>query len=164
MVIVLMGVTGCGKTTVGKILANELGWHFYDADDFHPEENVEKMRQGIPLDDNDRMPWLQALRNLIDRAHDNEFNVVLACSALKEQYRNMLSHELKPVKFIYLRGPESLIEGRLRARKGHYMNPDLLPSQFAALEEPSPDCALHIDIAPPPEKIASSIKDQLGVA
>ena len=110
MVIVLMGVTGCGKTTVGKILANELGWHFYDADDFHPEENVEKMRQGIPLDDNDRMPWLQALRNLIDRAHDNEFNVVLACSALKEQYRNMLSHELKPVKFIYLRGPESLID------------------------------------------------------
>jgi gluconokinase len=163
MVIVLMGVTGCGKTTVGKILASELDWHFYDADDFHPDENVEKMRQGIPLQDEDRLPWLEALRDLIDRAHEHEFNVVLACSALKEEYRGMLRHELKPVKFIYLRGPEELIEGRLKARKGHYMNPDLLPSQFAALEEPSPECALHVDIAPPPQKIADSIKTHLGM-
>ncbi len=164
MVIVLMGVTGSGKTTVGRILANELGWHFYDADDFHPDENVEKMRQGIPLDDEDRMPWLAALNELIDRAHTNEFNLVLACSALKEEYRTLLSHELKPVKFIYLRGPEKLIETRLRARKGHYMNPELLPSQFATLEEPSPDIALHVDIAPAPEQIADSIKSQLDVS
>ncbi|MCB0322351.1 MAG: gluconokinase [Bdellovibrionales bacterium] len=163
MVIVLMGVTGCGKTTVGKILAQELNWHFYDADDFHPEENVEKMRKGIPLNDEDRLPWLEALRNLINQAHQEEFNAILACSALKENYREMLSHELKPVKFIYLRGPEELIQDRLNARQGHYMNPKLLPSQFAALEEPSPDKAIHIDIAPSPQQIADSIRSELGM-
>lgn len=162
MVIVLMGVTGCGKTTVGRLLASDLGWAFYDADDFHPAENVEKMRQGIPLSDDDRMPWLESLRNLIDSAHKENSNVILACSALKEKYREMLSHELKPVKFIFLNGPFELIKSRLEARKGHYMNPTLLASQFEALEQPSPEEAVFVDIAPTPQIIAKSIKTTLS--
>ena len=161
MVIILMGVTGCGKTTVGKLLAEQLGWEFYDADDFHPEANVEKMRAGIALTDDDRMPWLQSLADLINTAHKDQRNIVLACSALKERYRDTLRHELKPVIFIYLKGGFELIKSRLEARKGHYMDPALLKSQFAALEEPPMDGAICVDISPEPQHIAESIKDVL---
>lgn len=161
MVIVLMGVTGCGKTTVGKMLANQLGWEFYDADDFHPEANVEKMRNGIALNDEDRVPWLQALANLIESADEQKHNIILACSALKHNYRKLLRHDLKPVRFIYLKGPHELIKERLEARKGHYMNPVLLQSQFQALEEPKD--AIYMDISPEPDIIVSTIRKELGL-
>jgi gluconokinase len=161
MVVVLMGVTGSGKTTVGRCLAEQLGWEFYDADDFHPEENVEKMRSGIPLNDEDRQPWLKALSDLIDGATENERNIVLACSALKHHYRKILRNDLKPVRFFYLRGTPELIRERLEARRGHYMNPKLLTSQFQTLEEPKD--AVYVDIAPDPGTIVSSIRAELGV-
>ena len=161
MVIVLMGVTGCGKTTVGVLLAEQLGWEFYDADDFHPPENVEKMRIGVPLTDADRTPWLEALKSLIHGAHEKEQNFVLACSALKHQYRKILRHDLQPVRFVYLKGSPELIRERLEARKGHYMNPTLLKSQFSALEEPKD--AVYVDIAREPDKIVAAIREQLGL-
>lgn len=161
MVIVLMGVTGCGKTTVGKLLADQLGWMFYDADDFHPEENVEKMRQGIPLDDDDRMPWLNRLAELINSEHENERNMVLACSALKKKYREVIQHDLKPVRLVYLKGDFELIKDRLSQRVGHYMDPELLKSQFDALEEPEEDEAISVDISPSPEDIVTSVRDEI---
>ena len=162
MVIVLMGVTGCGKTTVGKLLADQLGWQFYDADDFHPPENVEKMRSGIPLDDTDRVPWLQALSDLIHQSEGEGADFVLACSALKHDYRKLLRVGLKPVRFVYLRGTAELIRERLEARRGHYMNPKLLRSQFDTLEEPKD--AVYIDIAPEPSEIVATIRNQLELS
>ncbi len=159
MVIVLMGVTGCGKTTVGKLLAKDLGWNFYDADDFHPEENVEKMRAGIPLNDSDREPWLQALADLIHSAYQKELNIILACSALKHYDRKKLRIDLAPVEFVYLKGSPELIKERLEARRGHYMNPALLQSQFSTLEEPKD--AIYMDIDPDPSSIAAKIKSEL---
>ncbi len=153
-----MGVTGCGKTTVGKLLADQLGWEFYDADDFHPPQNVEKMRSGIPLNDEDRIPWLEALANLIHQTGP-ECGFVLACSALKHDYRKLLRVGLKPVQFVYLKGTSDLIRERLEARRGHYMNPKLLRSQFDTLEEPKD--ALYVDIAPEPEEIVASIRSGL---
>src|SRR5213593_4126543 len=135
MVVVLMGVTGSGKTTVGKLLSRELDWKYYDADDFHPSANVEKMRSGIPLEDADRKPWLETLRDLIRDCLDRGENAVLACSALKEDYRRLLLIDER-VKLIYLKGNFELIQERLSQRRGHYMEPGLLKSQFASLEEP----------------------------
>lgn len=159
MVIVLMGVTGSGKTTVGTMLAKDMGWDFHDADDFHPAENVEKMRQGIPLNDEDRIPWLNALAEQIKHSHDTKKGIVLACSALKHAYRELLRKDKVPVQFVYLCGPHDLIKERLESRKGHYMNPALLPSQFAALEEPQD--ALYMDISPDPSEIVISIRKEL---
>ena len=163
MVVILMGVTGCGKTTVGKLLAQDLGWKFHDADHFHPETNVEKMRQGIPLDDSDRIPWLKRLSELIGDAQQSEESFVLACSALKQMYREILKGEIQPVQFVYLKGSLDLVKERLGARKGHYMNPNLLPSQFAILEEPDQAEAIHMDISPQPEMIARNIRVELGL-
>jgi gluconokinase len=162
MIIVLMGVSGSGKSTVGKILADQLGWTFVEADDYHPTANVEKMRSGVPLDDADRRPWLGALRQRIDKACRAGENVVLACSALKHRYQDYLEQDDPPcVRYVYLEGSPELIHKRLAARTGHFMNPALLGSQFEALEPP-PD-AVRVDISPPPNQIAAEIRRKLGL-
>ena len=161
MIVIVMGVVGAGKTTVGRLLAEQQGWKFADADYFHPRSNVEKIRHGIALTDADRKPWLAALRQSIDRWIAEGSNVVLACSALKRSYRREL--EAGPeVRFVYLKGSAELIAERLRARQGHYAGEQILASQFADLEEP--EAAVTVDIAAPPEQIADEIRRQLGLA
>ena len=160
MVIVLMGVTGSGKTTVGRLLARELGWEYYDADDFHPRANVEKMTSGIPLDDADRRPWLETLRDLIRSSLERGENAVLACSALKESYREYLLIDER-VSLIYLKGDYGTIQKRLSERRGHYMNPKLLDSQFDTLEEP--EQGVHVDVSSSPDEIVHHIRNRLGL-
>jgi gluconokinase len=155
-----MGVSGSGKTTVGKALAASLGWRFVDADDYHPAANIAKMRAGIPLTDADRLPWLKTLERLVDDACARGENLVLACSALKHQYRDYL-REGSHVRFVYLEGSEALIAERLKARRGHFMDPALLHSQFEALEPP--EDALRVDVSPPPEAIAREIRERLNL-
>jgi gluconokinase len=159
MIVVLMGVSGSGKTTVGKILAEELGWKFYDADAFHPPANVEKMRRGIPLTDDDRKPWLESLAGLIDQVRDRGESIVLACSALKHAYQDYLKHHLDDVRYVFLWGSEEVIQKRLTARTGHFMNPALLSSQFEILEPP--DDAIRVDVSGTPEEIAAEIRRRL---
>src|SRR3954464_8158269 len=142
MVIILMGVTGSGKTTIGRLLSKQLGWKYADADDFHSAANVEKMRSGIPLNDEDRRPWLETLRQLIRKGLEHDENIVLACSALKESYRDYLVLDDR-VHLVYLKGDYETIRKRLNERHGHYMNPKLLDSQFDTLEEPTD--ALSVD-------------------
>jgi gluconokinase len=142
---VIMGVSGCGKTSLAKALALKLGWDFYDADDFHPPENVAKMAGGIPLDDTDRAPWLDALHDLISASLKAGRPGALACSALKERYRQTLLNGNDGVQVVYLKGSYELISARMLARAGHYMQPEMLKSQFDALEEPKN--ALVIDIS-----------------
>ena len=137
MVVIIFGVSGAGKTTIGQLLAEELGWRFYEADYFHSQANIDKMRQGVPLTDEDRWPWLKNLRELIKRCLAAGENAVLACSALKEAYRRRLRVNAD-VKLVFLRGDYELIANQLRQRRGHFMNPVLLQSQFADLEEPQP--------------------------
>jgi gluconokinase len=162
MILVLMGVSGSGKSTVGRILADQLGWTFVEADDYHPTANVEKMHGGAPLDDEDRRPWLAALRERIAEACRTGEDVVLACSALKHRYQDYLEQDDPPcVRYVYLEGSPELIQKRLVARKGHFMNPALLDSQFEALEPP-PD-AVRVGITPPPEAIAAGIREKLGL-
>jgi gluconokinase len=162
MIIVLMGVSGSGKTTVGKVLAQQLDWAYIDADDYHPAANVEKMHRGIPLTDEDRRPWLDAIRRRIDEARDRGENIVLACSALKHAYQEYLQREAPElIHYVYLSGSEELIRQRLAGRKGHFMNPQLLHSQFETLEPP--DHALQVNIAPSPEIIAEEICHKLGI-
>ncbi len=162
MIIVLMGVSGSGKTTVGKALARKLGWTFVDADDFHPPANVAKMHRGEPLTDEDRKPWLAAIHQHLLEAASRGVNVVLACSALKHAYRDYLQHEEpERIYFVYLQGSEELIRQRLAGRKGHFMNPNLLHSQFETLEPP--ENAIVVDIAPPPDEIAANIRRKLGL-
>jgi gluconokinase len=160
MIIVLMGVTGSGKTTVGKLLADELGWKYYDADDFHSPANIEKMKRGIPLDDVDRKPWLESLRDLIRNRLERAENGVLACSALKASYRNYLLVN-DEVRLIYLKGDYELIHKRLSDRSSHYMNPKLLDSQFETLEEP--EGHLAIDVSLSPAEIVKNIREHLGL-
>jgi gluconokinase len=161
MIVVLMGVTGSGKTTVGKMLAKNLGWKFYDADDYHPVANIEKMHRGIPLTDEDRKPWLQTLGRLIDDARDRGENIVLACSALRHAYQEYLRHHLDVVHYVCLCGPEEVIRKRLEARAGHFMNPTLLPSQFDILEPPQD--AIRVDVRETPEEIVQEIRGRLGL-
>jgi len=148
---IVMGVSGSGKTSVGKSLAEHLGWGFYDADDFHPPANIEKMADGIPLDDSDRAPWLAALHDLISSSLIQSRPGVLACSALKERYRRRLLEGNAGVQLIYLKGSYDLIWSRMIVRKDHYMKPHMLQSQFDALEEPSD--ALTVDISLPVDEI-----------
>jgi gluconokinase len=161
MVIILMGVAGSGKTTVGGILARLLGWPLRDADDFHPPGNREKMRDGIPLDDNDRRPWLEAIRASIVQSLNKRENAIYTCSALKRAYRRMLAPDADNVKFVYLKGPAGLIAQRLADRKGHFFDPALLQTQFDDLEEPRG--VLEIDITMRPETIADVIVRALGL-
>jgi gluconokinase len=136
MIVLVMGVTGAGKTTVGRLLAQTLGWPFLDADDFHPATNIEKMRSGVPLNDSDRLPWLAAIHTELLRCAANDQDVVLACSALKRSYREMLGDGLD-VRICYLKASYSEIEGRLRSRSGHFAGKAILAGQFADLEEPT---------------------------
>ena len=161
MVIVLMGVAGSGKTTVGLALAAQLGWTFRDADEFHPPANVETMSRGIPLTDRDRQPWLAAIRAYIDETLARGDSAVVTCSALKERYRQIIVPDPVRVKLVYLAGDSGLIAERLRARKGHFMKPAMLSSQFSALEPPRD--ALTVDIAQPPEVIAARIRTALSL-
>jgi gluconokinase len=160
MVIVLMGVTGSGKTTIGRRLARELGWRFHDADDFHPAANVEKMSRGVPLEDRDRAPWLAALRELVRGFIERGESAVLACSALKERYREYLLIDER-VKLVYLKGDYELIRARLDGREGHFMKAAMLDSQFSTLEEP--ERALVVDVSSSPAEIIKTIRDSLGV-
>jgi gluconokinase len=156
-----MGVVGSGKTTVGRLLAEQLGWGFSDADDFHSASNVEKIRRGIALDDDDRRPWLESLRAAINGWIAEKRNFVLACSALKRSYRRELS--VGPdVQFVYLKGSAELIAQRLRSRHGHFAGEQILASQFADLEEP--EDAVTVEIAMTPEQIVSEIREKLGLA
>lgn len=161
VVIILFGVTGSGKTTIGTLLAKQLNWQFYDADDFHSTTNVEKMRQGMPLTDADRQPWLESLRQLIQTCVDQHEHAVLACSALRESYRQVLQ-VAGETQFVYLKGDFALIQERLKNRHGHYMNPALLTSQFAALEEPDASICI-VDISPTPSEIVQTIRERLKV-
>ena len=157
--IVVMGVSGSGKTSVGKVLAEHLKWDFYDADDFHPPENVAKMASGIPLDDSDRAPWLAALHDLISSSLRQNKSGVLACSALKERYRQKLMNGSEGVQLVYLKGSYDLIWSRMATRTDHYMQPQMLQSQFDALEEPSN--ALTVDISLSVEKISQFVIKQI---
>jgi gluconokinase len=164
MIVVLMGVTGTGKSTVGKLLANQLGWTFVEGDDFHPPANVDKMRRGIALDDEDRKPWLDAIRDRLDQAAQQGENIVLACSALKHRYQDYLAgHAPEAVRFVYLFGSPETIARRLAERKGHFMNPALLASQFHDLEPPAPDHAIRVEINKSPPEIVAEIRCQLGI-
>ncbi len=152
---IVMGVSGSGKTSVGKSLAKHLGWDFYDADDFHPPENVAKMAKGISLTDSNRAPWLAALHELISFSLAQNRPGVLACSALKERYRQKLLEGNDGVQLIYLKGSYDLIRSRMSARKDHYMKPQMLQSQFETLEEPVN--ALIVDITPSVDEILKVI-------
>lgn len=140
-----MGVCACGKTTIGKLLASELGWPFYDGDDFHSESNRAKMANGIALTDDDRKPWLKALGDLAQKETANGHSAVMACSALKLAYRNIIrgrsegneTNALPEIRFVYLKLDQAAVENRLRSRKGHFFNAQLVKSQFEALEEPN---------------------------
>jgi carbohydrate kinase (thermoresistant glucokinase family) len=155
-----MGVSGSGKTTVGRLLANDIGWKHFDADDFHPAANIERMKRGLPLNDADREPWLLRLRGVITSCLERNDRAVLSCSALKESYRSVLTIDER-VQLVYLQGSSDLIKQRLSNRSDHYMNPVLLDSQFDTLEEPAN--SLRIDISAPPGKIVAVIREHFGL-
>jgi len=161
MVVIVMGVTGAGKTTIGHALARSLGWEFHDGDDLHTEANKRKMHRGIPLDDSDRAPWLSAIRKLILSTLAEGRDGVVACSALKQSYRDELVVDPNSVKVVYLEGSKDLIADRLRNRSGHFMNPDLLQSQIDTLEEPRD--AIVVDAASAPEAIVSAVRARLAL-
>ena len=150
--IVVMGVSGCGKTTLGALLADRLGWPFEDGDGFHPPQNVEKMRAGTPLTDDDRWPWLDAIAARIAAARGGATGVVIACSALRRAYRDRLRDGHADIRFLHLTGEPGLIMARQAARTGHYMPASLIASQFATLEPPDTEADvidLDVDIEPP---------------
>jgi carbohydrate kinase (thermoresistant glucokinase family) len=157
MVIVITGPMGCGKTTIGKMLAERLGWRFYDGDDFHSVANKEKMANGIALKDFDREPWLRTLHELIQKHLEDGISMVLACSALKKKYRRMLGIDQQRVFSVFLKGSFSLLEIRIAARSHEYMSKDLLQSQLDSLEEP--ETGLIVDIAATPDEICLKIAD-----
>lgn len=157
-VIIIIGVSGSGKTTSGRLLSGELGWKYYEGDDFHPPANIEKLKSGVPLDDADRRPWLESLRDLIRNCLERGDSAVVACSALKQRYRDFLLVDERVI-LIYLKGDYELIRQRLSKRRGHFLNPNLLDSQFAALEEPK--TAMQVDVSLSPAEIVKSIRSAL---
>lgn len=161
-VVILMGVSGAGKTSIGRLLAKDLEWRFYDGDDFHPKANIEKMSHGIALADEDRDAWLTALEQLIGDLIDERHSAVITCSALKQPYRDRLVENRNDVALVYLKGDYDLTRKRLLSRKGHFMKADLLASQFDTLEEP--EGVLAVDIAQEPDVIVNQIKQQLGLS
>ncbi|HZI41241.1 MAG TPA: gluconokinase [Gemmatimonadaceae bacterium] len=162
-IIVLMGPAGAGKTTVGLALAQSLGWRFLDADDFHSPENVAKMHSGVGLTDADREPWLRAIHDALHQLYAQGVNAVLACSALKEEYRRAIAPEnaAGEMRFVYLHAPASVLHERLAKRVGHYAGPQLLASQLETLEEPRD--ALWVDATCAPQEIVTRIRRELGV-
>jgi gluconokinase len=160
MVIVVMGVSGSGKTTIGQLLAEALHAEFVEGDAYHPPENIDKMRRGIALDDADRWPWLKILSAEIERWLAAGRTVVLACSALKQRYRDLLAKGRPGVRFVHLEGDKGLLRLRLDRRQGHYMPASLLDSQFATLEAPAD--AVTVDVARSPKAIVAGILDQLA--
>jgi gluconokinase len=161
VIAILFGVSGTGKTTLGQMLADERGWKFYEGDHFHSQANIDKMHAGVPLTDEDRRPWLETLRELIERCLAAKENAVLACSALKKSYRNYLRVN-EEVQFVYLHGSYELIASRLQKRDGHFMNPELLQSQFATLEEPEDaEGAITIELGSSPRELVDEIKRKL---
>jgi carbohydrate kinase (thermoresistant glucokinase family) len=163
LVIVLMGVSGCGKSTVGAELSRALGWPFRDADSFHPAANIEKMHRGVPLTDADRWPWLDAIAQWIDDRLQRRSPGIVSCSALKRAYRQRIVGDRAGVGLVYLRGEMSVIAARLAARTGHFMPASLLASQFEALEEPQADePAVVVSVTESPARIAATIIAALG--
>ena len=159
MIIIVMGVAGSGKTVVSGLLAMKLGWDFLDADDYHPQANIEKMRRGEPLSDDDRMPWLSTLHGLLAAAESRGTSTVLACSALRRSYRDILRDGLREVAFVYLKAEPQTIAERLSVRRDHFFNAALLQSQLDLLEPP--DDALVIDSDESPEVIVDEIIGRL---
>ncbi len=166
MIIVMMGVSGCGKTTLGERLADALGFAFAEGDEYHPPRNVAKMRRGVALDDADRWPWLDTLAGELGRWRDGGQGVVLACSALKRAYRERLLGGARDVRLVYLRAPREVIAQRLAQRRGHYMPAALLDSQFAALQEPGPEeRAIVVEVgAATPQAAVADLRRRLGTA
>lgn len=166
MVLILMGVSGSGKTTVGRQLADEFGWPFYEGDDFHSDASVEKMSRGVPLDDADRKSWLEKIHDLAARRIEDGRSAVVACSALKQKYRATIRGDHgERVQFVYLKGSFDLIKQRLKERTNHYMPASLLKSQFKAMQEPDAEeeGVVEVNIAQPPPAIAEDIRDALAL-
>jgi gluconokinase len=161
VVVILMGVAGSGKTLVGRALAAELGWRFVEGDDYHPDANVSKMREGNALDDADRAPWLAALHSVIARAIDRREHLVVACSALKKRYRETLRGELHPVRFVHLAADAATVRKRLASRHDHFGGTALLESQLDALEAPTD--AFAVEATNPPERILAAIRQEFGI-
>ena len=161
MIVVIMGISGSGKTTVGALLARRLGWTYFEGDEFHSPANIEKMSRGIALDDADRLPWLVGIKKAIDDCVARGEHAVVACSALRERYRRMLSAQLPEIRFVYLKGSPEIIRQRMNVREGHYMKAGMLESQLASLEEP--DDAIVANIALSPQAIVSHVESELGM-
>ncbi|ARP85820.1 gluconokinase [Bordetella genomosp. 9] len=165
VVLVLMGVSGCGKTTVAAILSGRLNWPFEEGDALHPQSNIDKMRNGHPLTDADRAPWLEKVALWVEECLDAGESGVITCSALKRAYRDIINRRGHGVRFVYLAGTRETIAARLAARHGHFMPPALLDSQFATLQEPEADePSIRVDIGPAPSAIAETIIRRLGLA
>ena len=160
LIIVVIGVAGSGKTTVGTMLADTMKCRFLEGDSLHSKENIDKMSQGVPLTDSDRAPWLSSIHARIVTASERGQALVVGCSALKQEYRNVLAEGV-PITWVYLRGSLELIRARLKQRQGHFMKADMLESQFAALEEPTD--AIVVDLSAPPGAIVREILARLGV-
>lgn len=161
--LLVTGVSGSGKTTVGRLAAAEFGWAFHDADDYHPPANVAKMSAGIPLDDEDRAPWLAAIRAAIEANLATGKGAVFACSALKQSYRKTLCGGLEAVGLVFLRGDRETLMARMQSRDGHFMKPEMLDSQLAVLEEPPPGEAIRIDIRMPETEIIRTIRTHFRI-
>ena len=158
VVLVLMGVSGCGKSTVAALLAGELHWPFEEGDSLHPQANVDKMAAGHPLDDADRWPWLEKVAEWVEECLDAGHSGIITCSALKRSYRDLINRRGSGVEFVYLAGSKQVIAARLASRHGHFMPPSLLDSQFDTLEEPTPDePGIRVEVGPPAPQVAAQV-------